>query len=266
MANTMEQVIAYARAHPTRDGKSWSGWCESFVWRAGGFNGSFNNALAAGSASGPLNSNWASAPRGAIHYWAGVGGDGHVAFSLGGGMLLMASSRTSNYGVALGTLHFSNYGLPLYRGWTMRHGVETLEPSSSTAGNGYTSLEEDMGDASEASVQESIRIGNVLYVKTQEVLAALQRAELREAGDATEASVQEAIRISNETWDRAGKLLSQPASVIDPVKLAAALKATGIKIEIDSAALVKLLEASLADDFKGIPKAVNDDAAKRLSK
>lgn len=133
MTNTIEQVIAYARAHPLRDGKSWNGWCESFIWRAGGFDRSFPTALAAGDASGPLRKDWAAAPSGAIHYWAGVGGDGHVAFSLGGGMLLMASGRTSNFGTALGTLHFSNYGLPLYRGWTMRHGTQTLRSSVAAA-------------------------------------------------------------------------------------------------------------------------------------
>jgi len=133
MANTIDEVIQYAKDHPKRDGKSWAGWCESFVWRAGGFNGSFSSALLAGNASGDLNGEWAKAPRGAIHYWAGVGGDGHVAFELGGGTLLMASSRTSNYGTALGTIHFLDYGLPEYRGWTMRHGTETLAGVAASA-------------------------------------------------------------------------------------------------------------------------------------
>lgn len=143
MTNTIDQALEYARAHPKRDGGSWAGWCESFVWRAGGFGVSFPSALAAGSASGPLNPLWSSAPRGALHYWAGVGGDGHVAFELGGGTLLMASSRVSNLGTALGTIHFTDYHLPLYRGWSMRHGSDTLA-ASALAGFDLNPLEPEM--------------------------------------------------------------------------------------------------------------------------
>lgn len=136
--------------------------------------------------------------------------------------------------------------------------------SNSTAGNGNIPLEdEDM--AEEASVQEAIRIGNATFAQQQWIIATLAEIKANQADDATEASVQEAVRVSNEVWARTGKILSAPASVIDVAKLAAALKAAGIKVEIDGPALVKLLEASLADDFKAIPKAVNDDAAKRLS-
>lgn len=136
MPNTIDDAIAYAQAHPLRDGKSWAGCCESFIWRAGGFTRSFPSAMDAGDASGPLNPNWAAAPRGAIHYWAGVGGDGHVAFELGGGTLLMASSQVSNYGTALGTIHFTDYArlnIP-YRGWTLRHGTETLAGTATAGG------------------------------------------------------------------------------------------------------------------------------------
>lgn len=133
MPRSIDEVVAWARANPLytyKDGSgrrgSWSGLCEAFVNNAGDFDQSYSSALLAGNASGPLNPNWRSAPRGAIHYWAGVGGDGHVAFELGGGLLLMASSRVSNFGTAVGTIHFSDYGLPLYRGWTLRHGTQTL--------------------------------------------------------------------------------------------------------------------------------------------
>lgn len=135
MPNTIEQVEQYARAHPTRDGESWNNWCESLIWRAGGFGPSFNSAMLAGDASEPLNPNWREAPRGAIHYWAGVGGDGHVAFELGGGLLLMASSYvTDSWGDHIGTVSFEDYaehGIP-YRGWSLRHGTETLAPSAPT--------------------------------------------------------------------------------------------------------------------------------------
>lgn len=146
MVNSIDGAIAYARSHPTRDGGSWSGWCASFCYRAGGFSQSFVNAMTAGSNSGTLRSDWNYAPRGALHYWAGVGGDGHCAFELGGGLLMMASSAvTDSWGTAVGTVSFPTYalkGIP-YRGWSMRWGSETLA-GSGTAGGGYTPIEEDM--------------------------------------------------------------------------------------------------------------------------
>jgi hypothetical protein len=128
--NTIYQAIAYARTHPRRrDGNSWVNWCEAFVFWTGGFTASFPSALLAGDASGPLNPAWADAPRGSIHYWAGAAGDGHVAFELGGGLLLMAwHSVTDRWGVGTGTVSFHEFakrGLP-YRGWSVRHGTETL--------------------------------------------------------------------------------------------------------------------------------------------
>jgi len=147
MPNTPAQVDAYARAHPTRDGGSWAGWCASFCYRAGGFENAFPNAMAAGDASGPLNQNWSSAGVGAIHYWAGVGGDGHCAFDLGGNTLLMASNAVSNYGTAVGTISFSEYarkGIP-YRGWSYRWGAETLNLTG-LAGLGTKPFIEDEGD------------------------------------------------------------------------------------------------------------------------
>lgn len=151
MTRTLEQAVAWARANPKYTVKSgvnkgqktsWSGLCEAFMNNACGFEQSFDNALLAGNASGPLRKDWAAAPPGACHYWAGVGGDGHVALSLGGGQMLMASSRVSNFGTALGTIHFSNYGLPLYRGWSMRHGRETLAVTASAAASSSVTIPE----------------------------------------------------------------------------------------------------------------------------
>lgn len=149
MARTIDGVIEWAKSNPLytyKEGalkgqkKSWAGLCEAFVNNAGGFNESFGSAILAGNASGYLNPDWTKAPRGAIHMWAGVGGDGHTCFELGGGYLLMVSSRL---GTAPGIIHFTDYGLPLYRGWTMRHGTETLA-GASTAGLNTNDLENDM--------------------------------------------------------------------------------------------------------------------------
>lgn len=129
MTNTIEQVIAYAKAHPTNNGGSWHNWCEAFVYRAGGFTRSFATATLAGKASGYLNPNALKAPRGAIHYWGN--GPGHIGFELGGGLVLMASDGvTKRWGTALGTASVADYnrnkpGMK-YLGWTMRHGTQVL--------------------------------------------------------------------------------------------------------------------------------------------
>lgn len=125
------------------------------------------------------------------------------------------------------------------------------------------SLEDDM--AEEASVQESIRIGNVNYAQLQEVKGLLQAAALRDASDATEASVQEAIRIGNVSFGIIENIAAKPSSVIDVNKLAAALTAAGIKVTVDMPALVGMIDKSLADNFAAIPAAVNKDAAARLA-
>lgn len=136
MPNTIEQVIAYARSHPTRDGGTWHNWCESFVWRAGGFGVFFGSATLAGDASGYLNPRAAAAPRGAIHFWGG--GPGHVGFELGGGLVLMASNGVTHlWGTALGTATIAEYARNkpnmIYRGWTLRHGIEKLAPTPKPA-------------------------------------------------------------------------------------------------------------------------------------
>jgi hypothetical protein len=136
-----------------------------------------------------------------------------------------------------------------------------LSPSASPAGGDKTLLEEeDM--AEEASVQEAIRIGNVNFAQNSAILAELAAIRAAQADDATEASVQEAVRVANATWARTGEVLSKPSAVIDPAKLASALTSAGIKVTIDSAALVRALDASLKDDFAKIPGAVRNAIVK----
>lgn len=135
MTNTMDEAIAYAHNHPLRDGGPWHNWCESFIYRAGGFTKSFPTAWAAGLASGPLNRDHAAAPKGAIHYWnqrTASGGPGHVGFSMGNDIILMASNAVVyKWGTDLGTCTFEQYRKAkpdmIYQGWTMRHGNEQLK-------------------------------------------------------------------------------------------------------------------------------------------
>lgn len=144
MANTVDQAIAWAKAHPTKDvgeiDDSWDGWCAALTGWASGTGVFFPTALAAGNYvenKYGLNPDWRKAPRGARHYWAGVwvrGVEcGHVADDIGNDhTLLMASSRVSNFGNGIGTIRFADYGLPLYRGWSMYWGdtkFANLEPA-----------------------------------------------------------------------------------------------------------------------------------------
>jgi len=183
MTNTIDGALAYAQAHPKRDGKSWAGWCESLIWRAGGFTDSFSSAMLAGDASGWLNPDWAKAPRGAIHYWAGVGGDGHVAFELGGGTLLMASSKVSSLGTALGLIHFIDYKLPEYRGWSMRHGTEALAVAK-TAEIGITPIPEAPRKKSHMQVIKIVDAGGFRYALVGELT--FQEGQLNDIVQANE--------------------------------------------------------------------------------
>lgn len=111
-----------------RDGASWSGWCESFVYRFGGFASSRDSATLAYRASGAVvSTDHAKAPAGAIHWWSDKGnanGAGHVAVSLGHDLAAMASARvTSAWGKDSGTITMSAYNAATssfltYLGWT----------------------------------------------------------------------------------------------------------------------------------------------------
>lgn len=126
---TLEQAARdYAAAHPKRDGGSWSGWCASLMYRFNDATQSYGNATAAGDAAGIVSTDPSQAPIGALHYWAGAGGDGHVAQDVAGRgrSLFMASSKvTESLGQAIGFISFDEYqakaGLP-YRGWALSYG------------------------------------------------------------------------------------------------------------------------------------------------
>jgi len=287
MTNTIEQVIAYAHAHPTRDGGTWHNWCESFVWRAGGFNGSFGSAQLAGNASGPLNPNWAAAPAGAIHYWSGAG-DGHVGFSLGGGLCLMASNGvTTSWGTAIGTATIPEYNARKtamsYRGWTMRHGVETLAPSAAapaastpptpittkarkknkmylvwdTIGSGY--LVTDDGFCGLASPQ----IYNLFYR-----LINSDQSHSPFGGTGTPDTFNKAETDMMNSTLKLMALSNRTGVAIDVPKLASALSdALGTKFDHTSTAVVDptVLAAAFDIAVPRIAKAVNDVAAQRLA-
>lgn len=160
----MQQLARdYAAAHPNRDGGTWSGWCASLMYRFNNASTAYESATLAGDNSGWLNPDPTAAPIGALHYWAGAGGDGHVAQDVAGRgrSLFMASSKvTESLGNAIGFISFGDYqakaGLP-YRGWALSYGANPAivgddsgqygdpapAPSPQPSGSTYTVVEGD---------------------------------------------------------------------------------------------------------------------------
>jgi hypothetical protein len=270
--NTVEQALAYARAHPTRaGGVSWSGWCESFVFRAGGFTRFYPTALAAGNASGPLNPDWTRAPRGAIHYWSGVYvrgiESGHTALDIGGGTLLMASSRVSNMGRGLGTIHYLDYGLPNYRGWTMRHGTEVIEGTSSTAANSVEVIEMKAKDLDHMKIL-SVPNGTIalvgdydtrVYTTTEGGSGFSIGSNSKAFGNVTGLSPDELTTVVNEAAARRAALVADVAAAVLaalPAPVPAAV------VELDSALGALTLDPAT---ITAIAAAVGADLVDRLA-
>lgn len=148
MPNTWDQVVAWAYAHPTHQGGSWSGWCEAFVADAGNFNYWF--------ASAKNDCEWArnngkliprseialsEVPTGWLVLWD-FAPDGHVAYKAPNNRLLMASKYvTDPIHPALGyigALEYDNITNHSYAGATPWHNVEHLSGIDMTANNGST--------------------------------------------------------------------------------------------------------------------------------
>ena len=106
----------------------------------------------------------------------------------------------------------------------------------------------ELTTATEASVQENIRLSREIHLMVSQIRA--------EAPGATEASVQESIRVSGENYAMILQLRTAPSDAIDPDKLAAALAAAGLEVTIDTAAIAAAVDASLSDNFAAIPGAV----------
>ncbi len=159
MPRTYAGMVAWSRNEAANGNvrKAWGGWCEAFINWGGAFNQNFRTALAAGNASGPMRGDYENAGRGAIIYWSGVWIDGeengHVAWVYEPGpdpLLLMASNAAQfpAWGYGIGLIRLSQYqrlfGHPL-RGWTYRHGTETLDLSG-TSGGGVKPIVEEEDD------------------------------------------------------------------------------------------------------------------------
>lgn len=92
MTRNAEQALAWAKDHPTRDGRTWSQWCQSFIVRALDLNAA-GDANVACKASKIAGTDPTAAPVGALHWWLTPEGDsGHVGISLGRGEVLMTDA------------------------------------------------------------------------------------------------------------------------------------------------------------------------------
>ncbi|QTX04106.1 hypothetical protein [Agromyces archimandritae] len=96
MSRNAQQALAWAEAHPTRDGGTWSQWCQSLIVRALDL-GAAGDAHQACTASKIVSTDPAAAPAGALHWWLnGAGTSGHVALEVGGGEVLMTDAPTGD--------------------------------------------------------------------------------------------------------------------------------------------------------------------------
>ena len=124
----------YAKAHPTRDGGPWKGYCASLMYRMCEWLGKAPtkvpiDADAAATAAGVLNKEWRKAPIGAFHYWS-IGEYGHVGLDLKGAgtTVFMASTHcTTKWNKAgdLGWISIPKYytaSKAKYLGWSMKYG------------------------------------------------------------------------------------------------------------------------------------------------
>ncbi|MCD5345047.1 peptidoglycan-binding domain-containing protein [Agromyces sp. S2-1-8] len=93
---TATEALDWAEAHPNRDGKTWSQWCQSFIVRALDLDAA-GDANVACKASTIAGTNPADAPAGALHWWLNDGEtSGHVGISLGGAEVLMTDAPTAD--------------------------------------------------------------------------------------------------------------------------------------------------------------------------
>lgn len=137
MTNTWNQVVAWAKANPTNNGRDWDGRCEAFVHNAGGFTHAFGTAHLAYGASqihSPSSVPISKVPTGWILWWDYVGADhvnyGHVAFAAPNGQALMASGFVtseihSNLGYVSRTAYQTQSG-HRFLGSSPDHGGEFL--------------------------------------------------------------------------------------------------------------------------------------------
>lgn len=129
---TLATYISWAHAHPAKhQGGPWAtssnSWCEQLVNNAGDFGSDFfASAALAGNASGPLNTNMASAEPGEFVYWTN-----HVGIVTSPGWMFCASQTFVGNGTGYGYMKIADYSrlhtTQHFRGHTYRHGNHVLK-------------------------------------------------------------------------------------------------------------------------------------------
>jgi hypothetical protein len=169
--NTYAQAINYGETHPTRDGESWSGWCASFMWRAGNLpeSSACPTAIDAYHRSTIISKDIYSAPSGAFHWWD-IGSDGHVAMATTDGWSMMASCHVEvSWGDCIGLASVSDYTATTgatYLGWSFDYAdaeiadVHDNDPGPSPSGVPLSST-------------ESTGVPDTNYYKRQQLYAAM---------------------------------------------------------------------------------------------
>ena len=145
IATIDSEARQFAALHPTRDGKTWSMYCGSLMWRMCEAYGVTpvpipSSAKLAGDAAGTLNTNSKIAPIGAFHYWT-YGADGHVGLDTKGGgtdVFMASKCLRESLGDCIGFQSVEGYtrkGDFPYRGWSKNYGKNgiILPPSMSIA-------------------------------------------------------------------------------------------------------------------------------------
>ena len=309
MPRSLSGVIAWARNEAARGNilSNWAGWCEKFANNAGAFNYGYNSATLAGNASNPRD----VAPQaGMLAYYSGAGGDGHVGFVLtteADPIILMASAQTAaagdHWGHNIGTIRQSTYlarvrGSVALRGYSWNHGPETLDRSTSVAGDTSTPIS-NSGAAAQKK-EDDVKLtrderGNINF--TDEFgsdnlgiygSSDITNAELISAADRVfgpvdqlnnrESDVSNAIaarRWSQKASQIAGLAAAQvaaqridfgaaSASISDAVIKAITTSLAGQSVKVDLSGIPAAVDAVLADNFANIPKSVLDAEAERL--
>ena len=134
MTNRANEYAAYFQTYNPSGGgyEEWDMWCQAFVARCskygGGWVQDYETAEDARNNSGWLDTDWTTAPIGAIFYWD-WSTDGHVAVHYGDGWLLMGSRHVDYQtgGVAgnAGSIHFTQFQAKVglnFAGWSLTNG------------------------------------------------------------------------------------------------------------------------------------------------
>jgi hypothetical protein len=100
---TVAQAIAWLQAAMPNGvpGEHVEGGCERYMTLAYGWPGGYPTALAHWQAAGPRSVGYSVPPRGALVFWATGNPAGHVALSLGGGMIVSTDFDGHRYAPGL---------------------------------------------------------------------------------------------------------------------------------------------------------------------